>query len=323
MMRQILTLTLTLVAAPAWADYPETIREYIQPGYAAFAAATADLSAKAAADCTAQSLRPAYQAAFDAWMAVAHLHLGPVADHGRSLAIAYWPDPKGLGIKLQMDLLTGDPAALAPEAMARQSIAARGLFGLERLLYPATDLPADACPLIRATAADLARMAAEVNSEWDSYAQSMLTAGEAGNAAFLSGKEVRQALFTQLETGLEFLSDQRLGRPLGQPTQPHPDRAEARAADRPLRNVVLQLQAMRRMVQTLTPDVPRTIAAFDHAIGLAEKLGDPTFAGIDPPSGRLKLEILQQSVQRLREVMLEELAPELDVGIGFNAGDGD
>jgi len=69
--------------------------------------------------------------------------------------------------------------------------------------------------------------------------------------------------------------------------------------------------------------VPKTIAAFDRAIDLAENLDDPAFAGVATPQGRLRVEILQQSVTALRDTALAELGPELDVGIGFNAADGD
>ena len=65
------------------------------------------------------------------------------------------------------------------------------------------------------------------------------------------------------------------------------------------------------------------MAAFDQAIGLAEALDDPDFAGVAAAPERLKVEILQQAVGHIREVVLSELAPELDVGIGFNAADGD
>jgi len=126
MRRFALALCLTAAAAPAFADFPEAVRDHILPGYAGFAAATAALDAEAQADCSPQGLRPAFQGAWDAWMAVAHLRLGPVEDHGRVLAIAFWPDPKGLGTKAQMALLTGDPAALTPEHFPEQSVAARG-----------------------------------------------------------------------------------------------------------------------------------------------------------------------------------------------------
>lgn len=324
MRRLALVIGLTLTALPARADFPEAVRDHILPGYAAFEQATAALDASAQADCTAQALRPAYQAAWDAWMAVAHLRLGPVEEEGRVLAIAFWPDPKALGTKAQMALLTGDPAALSPEHFPEQSVAARGLTGLERLLYPAEPLPADPCALIRATTADLARMAAGIEADWrGGYADVLLTAGEPGNTTFLSRPEVRQALFTQLAAGLEFVEDSRLGRPLGTFDKPRPERAEARAAGRSLRNVLLGLRAMKGLVEALTPDAPQTLAAFDHAISLAEGLNDPVFAGVAEPESRLKVEILAEAVDAIRAVILTELAPELDVGIGFNAADGD
>jgi hypothetical protein len=65
------------------------------------------------------------------------------------------------------------------------------------------------------------------------------------------------------------------------------------------------------------------MAAFDHAIHLAQTLDDPVLAGVADPESRLKVEILQQAIKALRETVLSELGPELDVGIGFNAADGD
>ena len=319
-----LTLALMLIATPALADFPETVQRHILPGYQALAESTAALATEAEKTCDVAALEPAYNAAYDAWMAVQHLRFGPVETDGRGLAILYWPDPKALGAKAQKGLLAGDPAKLTPAAFAEQSVAARGLLSLERLFYPAEPLAADPCPLIRATATDLAATSAKVFEEWQGgFAETLITAGEVGNKVYLTRPEARQVLFTQVVTGLEFLDDQRLGRPLGEFDAPHPERAEARASGRSARNVLLSLQALRQMVETLTPDAPKTVAAFDHAIHLAETLDDPAFAGIADPGKRLKVEILQQAVDHVRELVMSELAPELDVGIGFNAADGD
>ena len=310
--------------SPALADTPETVRQHILPGYAALADTSAALAKAAAGTCDAEALKPAFNAAFDAWVGVQHLRFGPVEQDGLGLSIEFWPDPKGSGAKAQRALLLGDPAALLPENFPDQSVAARGLSGLERLLYPTDPLPADPCPLIRATAADLARVTALINDAWVSgYAETMLTAGQAGNSTYLDEAEVRQVLFTQVIAGLEFALDQRLARPLGSFDKPHPERAESVASGRSLTNLRLSLRALRAMVETLTPDVPKTNAAFDHAIGLADNLDDPTFAGVADPQGRLKVEILQQAITTLRDTAVAELGPALKVGIGFNAADGD
>ncbi|MDR7126786.1 imelysin family protein [Pseudotabrizicola sp. 4114] len=319
-----LTLMLALLTSPVHADVADVVADHILPGYAAFAQATADLDLQAAASCDPDTLRPAFQTAFDAWMAVQHLHLGPVEEAGRGLAIVFWPDPKGLGRKAQLALVQGDPAKLTPEAFADQSVAARGLTGLERLLYPTGPWPADTCPLIRATAADLARLAAEVQGGWTSgFADQLLTAGAPGNTRYLSEAEARQALFTVLVTGLAQLHDQRLGRPMGTFDRPTPERAEAVASGRSLRNVRLSLQALRALTESLTEAAPLTQAALDHAVTLTETLNDPVFAGTATPSGRLKVEVLQQAVEQARLAVLAEIGPALGVGLGFNALDGD
>lgn len=313
-----------LFAGPALADFPETVGTRILPGYADFAKTTQALAQTAQQSCDLATLQSAFNAAFDAWVAVQHIQFGPIEDNGNRLAIEYWPDPKGQGAKAQRALLQGDPAQLAPDAFAEQSVAARGLSGLERLIYPAESAGVDTCPLIRATALDLARMAADVQAAWvDDYAATVLSAGDQANTTFLNRSEVRQVMFTQIASGLEFLADTRLGRPLGTFDAPHPERAESKASGRSLRNVVLSLQAMQAMAQSLTPDAPLTTAAFQRAIDLAQALDDPIFAGVASPDGRLKVEILQQAVTATRDVVISELGPELDVGIGFNAQDGD
>ena len=319
-----LTLLLTLIASPAFADFPETVKDHILPGYAAFATASQTLADTAAKDCTADAVRPAFNAAYDAWLGVEHLRFGPATDNGTNMSILFWPDPKGSGSKAQRALLLGDPGQLQPAAFAKQSVAARGLAGLERLLYPATDLPADPCALIRATATDLAATAQQVDDAWvNSYAQTMLTAGQPGNTTYLHHSEARQALFTQVISGLEYDMDARLARPLGTFAAPHPERAEAVASGRSLTNIRLSLQALRAMVVTLTPDAPLTMAAFDRALKQADTLDDPVLAGVADPQGRLKVEILQQRITALRDTAVVELGQALKVGKGFNAADGD
>ena len=324
MRRFPLVLCLVLATGTARADVPNAVSDHILPGLERLAQATADLAKTTDNTCDADAIKPGFQAASDAWMAVQHLRFGPMETEGRGLAIYYWPDPKGLGAKAQAVLLAGDPAMLTAATLAGQSVAARGLPALERLLYPTEALPADPCLLIRATSADLAQVAGLVLSDWQGgFGKAVATAGEAGNTLFPTGPEARQVMFAQLVNGLETLKDQRLGRPLGDFATPHPERAEGRASGRSQRNVVLSLQAMRAMVESLTPDAPLTIEAFDHAIQLAETLDDPDFSGIGMPGKRLKVEILQQAVGRALELVLSELGPEMDVGIGFNAGDGD
>ena len=306
-----------LLTTPAAADTASTVQNHIRPGFTAFANAAQTLAALET--CDPDALRPAFQATWDAWMQVAHLTLGPAEVDGRGLAVLFWPDPKGSGWKAQRALLDTPPTA---EVMAQQSVAARGLPALERLLYPVEALPTDPCPLIQVTADDLAATATALTADWGPYGDLLLTAGQPGNDRFLKPDEATQALFTQLATGLETLADRRIGRPLGTFDKPRPDLAEAHASARSVRNITLQLTALRGLATTLAPDSPKTQAAFDKAIALAEGL-DPDIDHITDPQAWLKLEILQQAVRSTRDTALAELGPALGVALGFNSQDGD
>jgi hypothetical protein len=327
-MRGHAALFAIVLALPAHADVADAVNTVILPGYAAFAKATSALAAQAKAGCADQAtLRAGWNAAFDAWLEVQHFRIGPAEDDGRALAIAFWPDPKGLGARTQAALISADDAALTdPAAFAEVSVAARGLFGLERLLYPSEasfEGPA-ACQLLQMTAFDLSTMAADIQAGWvGSYADRLLMPGAAGNNVFLTPDEARQAMLTALVTGLEFNANQRLLRPLGEFDKPRPERAEARASGRAQQNVLLSLRALQRLSKALVPVSPQTDAAFARAIAQASELEDPVFAGVSDPQLRLRIEILKQSIHAIEDAVMAELVPALGVGPGFNATDGD
>ena len=119
----------------------------------------------------------------------------------------------------------------------------------------------------------------------------------------------------------------RLGRPLGSFDKPRPRRAETWRAGRSLRNVSLSLEALRDLALHLSQGHPDLQAEFDtrfgEALDLARTLDDPVFAGVADPGKRLKIEILQQSIDRIRATAAEDLGPHLGVSAGFNALDGD
>ena len=258
-------------------------------------------------------------------MGVSHLRLGPAERDGRAEAIAFWPDERdATGRALERLLAGDDPAALAPEAFAEASVAARGLLALERLLYGEPYGAGDpACDLARAIAADLAATAEAVEAAWrDGFARMLLTAGEPGSTLFLSEAEARAALFTALATGLEFTADGRLGRPLGTFDRPRPNRAESRRSGRSARNVLLSLRALRDLAATLA-EAPGTLEALDRAAASAEALDDPAPAGVAEPSGRFTVEALQTEVAQARRTAEEEIGTALGVTRGFNSLDGD
>lgn len=319
---------LTSAAGPVAADLDRVVDAHILPGYAAFADTTATLARAAADGCDPDPLRAEWNAAFDAWMAVSHLRFGPVEEQGRSVIIAFWPDDKGMTPRSLARLVADrDPVVGDPEEFKEVSVAARGLFALEFLLYDPQFQPQDpyTCDLIRMATRDLAEIAAVVSEDWHGgFADTLRGAGAPGNAVYLSENEGLQVLFTNLVAGLEFTANERLGRPLGSFDRPRPNRAEARRSARSLRNVTLSVQALQQLGDTLVDvPLPETDAAFARAARAAAALDDPSFAGVSDPGDRLKVEILQQSIKAIEVAVLAEVGPALGVSKGFNAGDGD
>ncbi len=302
----------------------------ILPAFAEFTKATKGLDAAAAADCSAENpaLREAYNTAFDAWIGVESYRAGPLETGGRGLAIAFWPDLKG-AIPKQIGALLASGSIPGPEEFAKASVATRGFFALEAMLYDpafntytATD---PGCALTRAIAADLARGAAAVETDWrETYGPEMRTAGEAGNARFLADNEVVQLLFTATLTELEFISDNRIARPLGTADRPRPNRAEARLSGRSLRNVTDALKSVRAQVQALSGETGgESFDRLDYALYAAGEIRDPAFADVETPGGQFRLQELHDAVKIAREAVNTELTAKLNVGAGFNSLDGD
>ena len=320
---------IALCATPASADLETALSGHVVPRVESFAEATGALADAARADCRAVALTPAYHDAFDAWIGISHLRLGPLEENGRSLAIGFWPDSRGIVGRTVSGLLADeDPVVDDPEAFANVSVAARGVFALERLISEpeVSDYGSDAyaCRLATAISVDLARMGSEIRDDWQGYVDAMRTAGEEGNEIFLSPREADTALYTALTTGLEFTEDQRLGAPLGSFERPRPARAEARRSGRSLRNVVLSLEVLHDLASALADDpIPDTDAAFTRALDEAERLDDPIFAGVADPGARIRVEALRQRVSEIRAAVAVEIGAALGLSAGFNSQDGD
>lgn len=324
-----LALLFAFLPLPATAGIQDAIDDHILPATEAFYAATTELAETATKDCTAGSLRPAYQDVFDAWMGISHLSFGPLETDGRALAIAFWPDPRGMVPRTVSGLIAdSDPVVNDPENFAAVSVAARGFMALERLLYD-DDLsgygPEDySCRYAQAISTDLKRMADGILADWLDHAELMTSAGANGNSHYLSDSEVTQTLYTALLTTLEFNADQRLGRPLGSFERPRPTRAEAYRSGRSLRNLTLSLKALRELAEALSDhEIPATERSFETVLATAGSLDDPIFAGVGEPQSRLRIEILQQQIRAVRDAVSAEIGGELGLSAGFNSRDGD
>jgi uncharacterized protein len=319
---------LVLSASAAYADVDRAVSQHILPGFAGFAQAAAELDSAAQADCRAAQLGPAFDAAFDAWMAIANLRIGP--SESAALSIAFWPDDRAATPRALTALIKAqDPVGLNLSDYADVSVAARGLFAFEMLTYDpafATYGTGDyTCALVQTVAADLHRQAVELDEGWRlDFAPTLTSAGAAGNATYLSPDEAVRALYTQLMTGLEVTADMRLGRPMGTFDRPRPKQAEAWRSGRSLRNVLLSVEAAQALAHGLAEgDLPLTDAAADRVREAARVVADPGFQDVEDPQARLRLEVMQQAVRAMRAAIQAEIGDALGIAAGFNSQDGD
>lgn len=86
---------------------------------------------------------------------------------------------------------------------------------------------------------------------------------------------------------------------------------------------MLSLTATRDLARRISTDNPQIEDAFDAAIRRGNDLDDPTFASVIDPQGRLRIEVLQQSIDVIRSILAEEVGPALGIAAGFNSLDGD
>ncbi|MBW4709947.1 imelysin family protein [Roseobacter sp. YSTF-M11] len=315
-----------LGGGPAVADLMAVRDQHILPGYAAFAAASKALEKTARDDCSPRSVLPVFHVAFDAWVSISHVQFGPVETRGASLSLAFWPDPKDrVGKALARLSHDQDAAVQTPDAFAQVSVAVQGFTALERLLTEPQGDPAYACRLTHAITRNIRRIADALTRDWNSaFGTAFVTAGAASNPTFPDSKDAERAVFTSLSTALEFLHDQRLGRPLGTFERPRPKRAEARRSDRSARHVILSLTVLKDLTNVFahTP-LGQVNAAFDAALARVAALDDPAFAGVSDPVRRLRIEALQHKVRELQIVVARDVGVALGINTGFNSLDGD
>tara|TARA_R110002049_G_scaffold23781_6_gene84675 strand:- start:60655 stop:61677 length:1023 start_codon:yes stop_codon:yes gene_type:complete len=325
----ILPCTLAAQDKPAIVD--DVVTGHILPRYAILAQSSAALAEAAQTDCMAPNLHEGYASAFDAWVAVSHLRFGPSETENRAFALAFWPDARGATPKTLARMIgDSDPVVSSADGYADVSIAGRGFYALEFLLYDdrinTMGDTAYRCRLMQAITADIARLTSAMFDGWESvYATQMREPGE--NSPYRTTDEAAQELFKALSTGLEFTADTRLGRPMGTFERPSPSRAEAWRSGRSLRHVTLSLQSLNDLAGRLAAGHPALAddlrAQFAISLDRASNLDDPIFAGVTTPQGRLHVEALQQTIADIRDTVNMQLGPTLGVAAGFNALDGD
>lgn len=327
----VLTFAHTGLAFAQGSKIEAIVSENVLSGFEKLAVQTQHFADTAQDDCNPRSedLRSAYRQAFLSWSRVSHLRFGPSEEDNRAFALAFWPDPRGKTPKaLRGLILSEDAAALTPEKMQQASVAQRGFYAMDYLLFDPElseiGSPAYRCDVIRALAKDIAQTADTLSSEWQAFAPTLISPTE--DSAYRTEQEVSAVLFKSASTGLQFTSELRFGRPLGSFDRPRPKRAEAWRSGLSQDLALAAIQGTGDLALALSSDqgVSDRLTTSKKAAELRlRQLNDPDFSGVESPGGRIRLEAVQTTLNQLRAIVDGDLARHLGVGAGFNSLDGD
>ena len=346
------------------ADYAALARAVIDqvaiPAYAAYAQATKGLGPAIEAHCMGSSaadaaaVRTAFNETMDAWQRAWPFTFGPVMYGAGRARIAFWPDRRGSAARQMRTVLRArDEALLDVEKLAGKSVAIKDLQALERLLFA---VPRDAytCGLARTIARHQSEIAAEILDAWtreDGFRQTALAAG-GDNDRYADDAEVARDLMRSLTESLDAVIAQKLQAPFGCPDQrsgqagdgfvpcegvekARPKRAESWRSGRSLRNIVMNLESMRAMVETpggfadlvaahgagaLADDLR---SGFAGTVSRAASVNRPLRDAVTDPDERAKLLDLLRSLHALRALVTGPLSRAAGIlVVGFNAQDG-
>jgi len=322
----VVFVALSSPAAAAEKKDPHTLAaslasEIIAPRFAALDKAFGAQAEVWDKDCTqTDSLKSAFQAAYDAWAQAEFFKSGPLAQQTRAERIDYWPDPRNFidkGVKAVLSVPSA--ADITAEKIAGESVAVQGLPALERLLYAGEAGEAKAagekeCAAGRAIARNLATVAAALDREWnDGEAVRLKSAAQDETKA----RETAVAVLTDLATGIRVIEDKKIPPLFGaKGNPPNPRAAKVWRSQRSERDIAQNLAALIDAYQALAAFAP------ESAHSVVEKLQDASTALADTQDANRTIAVLA-AINNAKYYAVDVVPTEIGVSLGFNSLDGD
>lgn len=327
------------------------VERHIRPVHEQFAATTDLLATDVVALCAARdqaalaAARRSFEGAARGYFALLPVRIGPILEENRQERLAFWPDPRGLGLKQITALLAAhDEAATKPEGLTSKSVAVQGLTALEYLLYgtgaealATRDAEADfRCAYAAAAARNVDRIAEEVSAAWaeDGPATRLLTEPGPANPLFQNHREAAGKIVATIANGLETAVDSMIGIPFGTaPEKAKPKIAPFWRSGQSLPAVVAALEGADHLVTILDikPKLPKADAwmatgiAFElkKSIETARTVTLPIGDAVADPKARDAMRYVKVAGDDLKRTIGRDLAAALGLAQGFNASDGD
>ena len=284
------------------------------------------------------AVHKAFGEAMDAWQRAWPFGFGPVMRGAGRARIAFWPGRPGSAARQMRKVLrTRDESLLDPEQLPGKSVAVKDLQALERLLF---EVKRDAytCGFAGAVARYQSDLAEEILHEWTKdggFRQAALAAGGASDE-YADDAEVARDVIRVLTESLDAVIAQKLELPLGASVEKAKSkRAENWRSARSMRNVVLNIESIRALVETpggfadlVTAHGESKLAddlrsGFEDAASKAGMIGLPLRDAVSDREERAKLVELLGTLRALRALVTGPLSRTTGLLVGFNSQDGD
>ena len=296
-------------------------------------------------EASLKTLQAQWREVMSHWMNVQILRFGPIDDFMRHYRIQMWPDKRNTGGRqVSKALSKADRSTLKADSFWRTSVALQGLSASERLLFSngvtakdfiGADQKKFRCDLQKSIADNLYNISQGVLSEWqsgeESYKTLLLRSGQTEDSFFSSDKEVASYFLNNFYTQLQSIVDQKLLAPMGKDIEEAKGRkSESWRSKHSLVNIQYNLMAARSWyliafsgrVNNRKLDQQITLL-FDQVINQSTVIKSPLSEAVVNPVDREDVERLLAKTRQLKILVASQLAPELDLPLGFNSLDGD
>lgn len=320
------------------------IDQVVVPAYAGHAEAMHGLGPAIERHCMGDSaeddeaVRAAFDEAVDGWQRAWPFGIGPVMHGAGRARIAFWPGRPGSAARqMRKTLRARDESLLDSAVLAGKSVAIKDLQALERLLF-GVRRDAYTCGLAGAIGRYQSNLAEEILHEWTregGFRQAALAAG-GDSDEYADDAEAARDVMRVLSESIDAVIAQKLEAPLGERVaKAKPKRAESWRSGRSMRNIVLNIESIRALVETsggfadlVTAHGESELAedlrmGFADAASKARAVALPLRDAVSDPGERAKVLDLLGSLRALRARVTGPLSRATGLLVGFNSQDGD
>lgn len=287
--------------------------------------------------------REQFGALVTSWSRIESVRFGPVMNDNRMERILFWPDRRSIGLRqVQKVLATKDESALHFGRLRQKSVAVQGLGALEYTLFGtgSDTLVSDAgnfrCEYAAMIALALATTGDEIAADWlapEGIASHMIDPQQEW-ADYRTTNEVLQELLGVWVHGAELIRDTRISPFFGETVETSKYKAALfwrsnltipalRANIAGMRDMFIVsgiADALDEQSRWAGGSFIFELENFDRT---AAEITLPIDAAINDDEARSKINYLLILTTSLQNLIVEQIAAELGLGVGFSALDGD